>query len=550
MSVAYNVDPDQLVAKYRGDPQALMQAVMSGQIDPTAAVLAGMQIKAAQNQQAMQAGNPPTVAQDTFAPPQVPQQAQPPQGGMQPQGGMPSAPPVGGLGATPPAADMGMAPPAPPQPPMPPEAPPMGMADGGMVPPYQSGGLDGIPVPDTMFDENRNGGFDDGYAGGGLIAFAGGGDTDRYNQFKRAIIQQESGGRYGVPNAQESGAMGIGQIMPVTAKALAARLGLPYSPELLRGTGPEARAYQDALTEAATEEAWDYGKGDTRQAAAYYTAGPNKKGWGPNTRKYQSDILRRMGADDPNALPTRKIETPQGQLESTRDFIGAAQDLYAELPDAGLGRLKEYYERELDPEERRKQRKEDMWMSLAQLGANMAATDSPYFLQSVGKALAETLPGMSASKKERKDAERDALKALTDIYGFERKEAKEAYGLGVDMQRAAAAQQTAAEERAARITAAAEERTWRSQEAALDRDLQREIENARAARTPSSDLETMIAIQQSGTPEQKAALVQTLKLKQKYATSQQGTGPFPGQPGAQTTGGQQSAGGVSFNELP
>lgn len=90
--------------------------------------------------------------------------------------------------------------------------------------------------------------------------------------------------------------MGLGQIMPDTARALASRLGLPYRPELLSGTSPEARAYQDRLTDAALQEAWNYGDGDPTRAAYYYFAGPNQKGWGPKTRKYGQDILRRMGA--------------------------------------------------------------------------------------------------------------------------------------------------------------------------------------------------------------------------------------------------------------
>jgi hypothetical protein len=53
------------------------------------------------------------------------------------------------------------------------------MAMGGMVSPYASGGgLSDMPLPDDMFDENRNGGFDDGYAGGGLVAFATGAAVD------------------------------------------------------------------------------------------------------------------------------------------------------------------------------------------------------------------------------------------------------------------------------------------------------------------------------------------------------------------------------------
>jgi hypothetical protein len=48
---------------------------------------------------------------------------------------------------------------------------PMGMAEGGMVPPYMNdGGLAELPVPDGMFDEPHNG----SYAGGGIVALAAG----------------------------------------------------------------------------------------------------------------------------------------------------------------------------------------------------------------------------------------------------------------------------------------------------------------------------------------------------------------------------------------
>ena len=88
--------------------------------------------------------------------------------------------------------------------------------------------------------------------------------------------------------------MGLGQIMPDTARNLSRRLGLPYRPDLLSSTNTAAREYQDRLTEAATREAWDFGAGNTRKAASYYFAGPNRAGWGPKTRRYGDDILRRM----------------------------------------------------------------------------------------------------------------------------------------------------------------------------------------------------------------------------------------------------------------
>lgn len=116
-----------------------------------------------------------------------------------------------------------------------------------------------------------------------------------FDAFARAIISQETGGRYGIANAEGSGAMGVGQVMPDTAKTLAARIGLPYRAELMAGTGPAARKYQDAITREALKDAWRAGGGNVAEAAKYYFAGPDKKGHGPKTRRYAQDILRRMG---------------------------------------------------------------------------------------------------------------------------------------------------------------------------------------------------------------------------------------------------------------
>jgi soluble lytic murein transglycosylase-like protein len=88
--------------------------------------------------------------------------------------------------------------------------------------------------------------------------------------------------------------MGVGQVMPATAKALAARVGLPYRPDLMAGASPEARRYQDAITEAALREAWQAGGGDVRRAAMYYHGGSDTSGWGPKTRNYASEVTTRM----------------------------------------------------------------------------------------------------------------------------------------------------------------------------------------------------------------------------------------------------------------
>lgn len=115
-----------------------------------------------------------------------------------------------------------------------------------------------------------------------------------YGAFKGAIIGQESGGRYGVPNSEGSGAMGVGQVMPGTARVLAGRLGVPYRPDLMGGTDRNARGYQDKITDTAVQEAWQAGGGDPAKAAMYYFGGSNRSRWGPKTRRYSSNILSRL----------------------------------------------------------------------------------------------------------------------------------------------------------------------------------------------------------------------------------------------------------------
>ena len=151
--------PEDIAKDYGGNKQKIAQAMQMGVVDPTAGVLAGMFIDRMRSAQVQEQAPQLSVAQQVM-------------------GGAPSAPPLaGGLGATSPAAPPmapqgGMAPPM--GAPMP-AAPPMGMAEGGLYePPYmKDGGLSELPIPDGMFDENRDG----GYAHGGIVAFPTGGEV-------------------------------------------------------------------------------------------------------------------------------------------------------------------------------------------------------------------------------------------------------------------------------------------------------------------------------------------------------------------------------------
>ena len=138
--------PEQIAKDYGGNKQKIAEAMQMGVLDRMRS--------AAQQEAAPQQ----SVAQQVFAPPAPPPMAAP-----------------AGLGATPEAAAMPPMNAAPPMGAAPPQEMPA-MAEGGMVPPYASGGgLSDIPVPDGMFDEPSNGGFGDGYAGGGMVAFLEGG---------------------------------------------------------------------------------------------------------------------------------------------------------------------------------------------------------------------------------------------------------------------------------------------------------------------------------------------------------------------------------------
>lgn len=161
--------PEQIAKDYGGNKQKIAHAAQMGLVDSTAAVLAGMFIDRMRSAQTLEQQPPQTVAQQVLSPqPPAPPPPGPPQGG--PPTGMAGAPPIGGLqqrlGM---ATQQGGTPVPPPQP---------------AGPGFAEGGLASLSVPDGMFDEPSNGGFNDGglapsYAGGGIVAFADGGEVYR-----------------------------------------------------------------------------------------------------------------------------------------------------------------------------------------------------------------------------------------------------------------------------------------------------------------------------------------------------------------------------------
>lgn len=422
--------PEEVAKAYGGDKQKIMQAAQMGIVDPTAALLAGMFIDRMRAPQAAEGANPPTVAQQVFNPrqlaptSQLDAELQAAFGDLNPplRGG--EAPPQGGLGMTPeagamPAPEQMMAPPAMEEVPA--------MADGGMVPPYASGsGLDGIPVADTMFDENRNGGYDDGYASGGLVAFARGGMANLYDD----VEYWESGGRHGAVSPK--GARGVMQLMPGTARDP----GYGIAPAR---DGSEAenrrvgRQYLDAMYREFNGDqklalmAYNWGPGAVRN---WLKSGADPKKVPTETRNYVANILGNKASPKLDQLDMDNRD--QRQRVSLEESIGLAGDLLGDMPTKRRREMEAYYENELSPEAKEKSRKEDMWATLGQLGATLASTSGP-FLAAVGESIAKTLPGAVEDRKERKAAEREAMKMLGEIENLDRQDRKDIIKLGQDL---------------------------------------------------------------------------------------------------------------------
>lgn len=132
-----------------------------------------------------------------------------------------------------------------------------------------------------------------------------------------ALIAQESGGRAGVlgPQTRYGRAIGRTQMLPGTAREMASKVGLPFDESLLRGTSPEAAAYQDRLGQAYLEEGLQK-TGNVRDALMYYHGGPDRRLWGPKTQAYAGEVLARVGQDQPSM---QAAPEPQDDLDGLSD---------------------------------------------------------------------------------------------------------------------------------------------------------------------------------------------------------------------------------------
>lgn len=478
--------PKAIAEFYGGDKQKILQALQSGALavfapppfDQTVALAAGNYIDRTRLAQ-MQ---PPqsTVAQQVM-------------GGAPTQIGSP--PQASGLGLTPSAAPPmapNMAPPMAP----PPQAP-VGMAGGG---------LSDLPIPDTMFDENRNG----GYAGGGIIAF-GAGTPGAYGKFfeetalsaipgirvtSRKRTPEENARVGGVPNSfhQTDDARDFVPPKGMTMKQLAAALRGKFGSNF------------DVLDEGDHVHVEPGPKAGAQAASRHYFTSPKAGAQSASSEAGALDAL----IEAQSVIPERNLDTAQGRAMSVEDSVSLAQRFMRpskELLDAE-DKQRARLEKMGSDESYEEARKDSLADFMASVGFNMGASKAPGILQMFNEAAAAALPGARADKKERKALKDKALDGLIALGARDRERANEAFKAGVDIYRTGLDA-----EKAERLMAFQEkELANRITQSGLDRTSAEYIASLRT--TNPSDLEVMLAIMQKGTPEQQAALKEVLELKQ------------------------------------
>jgi hypothetical protein len=409
--------PEYIAKFYGGDKQKILQALQSGALgkyakppfDQTlAAAAAGFidQVRAAaQTEQAPQQ----TVFQQLFAPP-APQQA-------------PMGAPAG-LGATPQAAAMPPQEMGPPPQGMPPQemAPPQempAMADGGMVPPYATGGLSDLPVPDAMFDEPNNG----GYAGGGIIAFSGGGSTPtNYGAF----IEQKALAMF--PNLQITG-------RARTAERNAEVGGVPDSYHKIDAARdikvPPGMTKAEFITQLKGGFGAEYDILPSGGNSVHIEPGPTLG------RKVRSGQAAPATAGKELVADAQGDNTVYGLPTNLSGNIDLIKSLMPKRSEEDL-EYSEELKKKLSPEERAQSKKDAALKGIAQWAKRLGESKSPTLLGGLGETLGAGAVDMAESLEADEKRIRELHRERAQIANLSRKEEMDAIAMGVDLNKTAA----------------------------------------------------------------------------------------------------------------
>jgi hypothetical protein len=269
-----------------------------------------------------------------------------------------------------------------------------------------------------MFDEPSNGGFSDGYAGGGMVAFADGGSTGGFGSFIEQTLRKLD------PNIQITG-----------------RARTPARNAQLPGSVPNSYHIIDAARDVRTPDGMKKSDFIAQLKSVFGSdydilpSGGNSVHIEPGPKLGEKVRAGARPSGAPFIAPERDIGTAEGRASSREDLFQDLQRRFGstaeeqDVENKRMARAKEmgsdeYYE---------KQRKESMYQTLAEIGFNMASSKSPNLLQAIGEAASAAMPGARADKKERKALKDRALDIMGDINGLKRKENLQLFGLAVEL---------------------------------------------------------------------------------------------------------------------
>lgn len=380
--------PLELLQAYGNSLPALAQAAQEGRVSALEAALAAQKFHQLEAAGQSAQGPTQTVAEKLlgFASPA------PPMGGI----GAPSPMPVqgapAGLGATPEATQMQGPAPEMGAPEMPMEEAPMGMA---------AGGLTTLPLPDTMFDEPNNG----GYADGGIVAFAGGGWGSYFEDIATKAVPG-----LGITSRQRTDAenKAVDGVANSFHKTNDARDFVPPPGMSMAALHSKLKAQFGSQYDVINE-------GDHVHVEP-----------GPGLAKSGQKLTNPAQA----ANPQTPIDVPGGsltdQMMPSFERAGEFYDKFMPKPKTeARDKLKARVEEGMSEESQKKEKNYDKWATLAEIGFNIAGSNSPNFLQAVGAAASAALPGAKKAKEAREARFDKYLNQYAEIEGIENAEARE-----------------------------------------------------------------------------------------------------------------------------
>jgi hypothetical protein len=144
---------------------------------------------------------------------------------------------------------------------------------------------------------------------------------------------------------------------------------------------------------------------------------------------------RKTPAPTTQILPGMMFANPENILGGVKEKITNLYDFGEELNPREVKRAKELeaiLEQDRSPEARKKRKKEDMYMALAQLGATMASTPGS-LLQAASAGIRGALPGAAAAAKERRGEERAITKELLAEERMGNKERTDRFNTTLDL---------------------------------------------------------------------------------------------------------------------